>query len=49
MENLEIKEKKPNFVLYWNINSQGGRAIRSLLLAGNVPHESIHIDKNSEE
>ena len=31
-------------VLYWNMGSQPSRAIRSLLLAGDVEHESVHLD-----
>ena len=31
-------------VLYWNMGSQPARAVRSLLLAGDVEHESVHLD-----
>ena len=31
-------------MLYWNLGSQPSRAIRSILLAGGVEHESVHLD-----
>ena len=30
--------------LYWNLGSQPSRAIKSLLVAGGVPHEDVHLD-----
>ena len=30
--------------LYWNVQSQPSRALKTLLLAGDVPHEDIHLD-----
>ena len=30
--------------LYWTLGSQPSRSIRSLLLAGKVPHEAIDVD-----
>ena len=30
--------------LYWTLGSQPARAIKSLLEAGNVPHEAIHLN-----
>ena len=31
-------------VLYWNIGSQPARAVRSLLIAGDIEHEDKHLD-----
>ena len=30
--------------LYWNLESQPARAVKALLEAGKVEHESIHLD-----
>lgn len=34
----------PELKLYWDIQSQPSRALKALLDAGDVPHESIHIE-----
>ena len=34
----------PELKLYWDIQSQPSRALKALIDAGDVPHESIHIE-----
>ena len=33
-----------SLTLYWNFGSQPSRAIKSLLVAGNIPHDEVHLD-----
>lgn len=30
--------------LYWNIGSQPARAVKALLLMGNIPHQEIELN-----
>ena len=41
--------KLPKLKLYWNIASPPSRALKSLLIAGGVPHEEQHVDISKGE
>ena len=41
---LKDVQFEPEIKLFWNMASPPARAVRSLLLAGGVKHESIHLD-----
>ncbi|TNV76384.1 hypothetical protein FGO68_gene7513 [Halteria grandinella] len=38
------QQEKPAINLYWELLSQPSRSVKAVLLAGNVPHNEIHID-----
>jgi glutathione S-transferase len=42
-------EANNQLTLYWNLVSQPSRAVKALLLMGNVAHESVSIDLLKEE
>lgn len=35
---------QPRLKLYWNIASPPSRALKSLLVAGGIPHDEHHVD-----
>lgn len=39
-----MEPAQEGLTLYWNVVSQPSRAVKAILIAGNLPHKSVHMD-----